>query len=62
MEQYYKELIHSKSDATTHVATIETRTQELYEENCKLNELVSKCQQKSHKFGLEVKFFKEKQF
>ena len=37
-----------------HFANLDLRSQELYEENCKLNELVSRCQQKSHKFGLEV--------
>ena len=39
---------------TLNVASLDLRTQELYEENTRLNELVSKCQQKAHKFGLEV--------
>ena len=41
--------------ATANVANLEARAQEICEENCKLNELITKCQQKAHKFGLEVK-------
>lgn len=40
--------------ATANAASLESRTHELYEENCKLNELTTKCQQKAHKLGLEV--------
>ena len=42
----------SSDDAATSVSR--HRVSELYEENCKLNQLVTQCQQKAHLHGIEV--------
>lgn len=47
--------ISFSNSTTSNVVTNELKIKELYEENVRLNELLTKCQQKLHTNGIEVK-------
>jgi hypothetical protein len=54
-EQYWKELATQTAVTSNATNSVQNdRIQELYEENVRLNELVTKLQKKNHDTGLEV--------